>query len=611
MLSRTNICILTAAASVVVACAADTAAPLRIGDVQGDGASSPYVGQSVTVEGIVTGDFQDDDSDRDSDLGGFYIQDLSPDNDPDTSDGIFVYDSRADVAVGDVVRVTGEVAEFFSETQLAPTSVAVIGTGAIDPVPLEMPVAGSIRNRDGVRIADLESYEGMLVRIPGTLTVIDSHQLQRAGTLTLHVGGRATQFTNGSAPNARAYARHREQFVRRTLLLDDGRRDAEVTPVRYLFPFDGRGRAIRTGDTVSGLTGVIRYSRDSGGKGMETYRLMPVGKPKFEEANPQTQLPAAADGVIRVMSFNALNFFPTLDTGNAVCGPRALGCRGADSRAELERQRAKLITTLAMADADVIGLMEIENDARRSLRQLASGLVDATGESWAFIDSGVIGDDVIKVGILYNEATLRPIGSHAVLDASVDPDFIDTRNRPVLAQSFAGVADNERFTLAVNHLKSKGSDCDDLGDPDERDGQGNCNVTRTRAARAEIRWLEEQSAVSGTGNVLVIGDLNAYRLEDPVRAFTSAGYVNLLDRFVGEDAYSFVFRGESGALDHALATPGLAAQVRSAREWHINADEPRLLDYNLDNDRNPGYFDADTPNRASDHDPVIVDLFLD
>ena len=395
------------------------------------------------------------------------------------------------------------------------------------------------------------------------------------------------------------------------LLLDDGRRDAKVTPVRYLFPFDGRDRAVRSGDTVSGLTGVVRYSRDSGGKGTESYRLMPVGRPQFVETNPQPQLPAAADDVIRVVSINALNFFPTVDTGNATCGPTALGCRGADSRAELDRQRAKLVTTLVMADADVIGLMEIENDARRSLQQLASGLEDVTGESWTFIDAGVIGSDVIKVGILYNETTVRPVGDYAVLDARVDPDFIDSRNRPVLAQSFAEIAGNERFTLAVNHLKSKGSDCNDLGDPDTGDGQGNCNETRTRAARAEIRWLAEDPAFAGSENVLVIGDLNAYRLEDPVRAFTSAGYVNLLDRFIGEDGYSFVFRGEAGALDHALASPSLAKRVTSVREWHINADEARLLDYNLDNDRNPGYFDADTPNRSSDHDPVIIDLVLD
>lgn len=611
MVSRINICVLVAAAGAVVACAADTAVPLLIGDVQGDGASSRFVGQSVTVEGVVTGDFQDGDSDRGSDLGGFYVQDLSPDGDPGTSDGIFVYDSRSDVAAGDVVRVTGEVAEFFGETQLAPTSVTVIGSSRIDPVPLELPIADSIRNRDGVRIADLESYEGMFVRIAETLTVIDSYGLQDAGTLILHAGGRAAQYTNRSAPNVRGFARHREQFQRRTILLDDGRRDANVTPVRYLFPFAERGRAIRTGDTVSGLTGVIRYSRDSGDKGVETYRLMPVDEPRFVDDASDTALPAAGKGVIRVMSFNALNFFPTVDAGNAVCGPNALGCRGADSGAELERQRGKLITTLAMADADVIGLMEIENDARRSLQQLASGLADATSEPWTFIDTGVIGGDAIKVGILYNEATLRPVGDHAVLDASVDPDFTDNRNRPVLAQSFAKIAGSERFTLAVNHLKSKGSDCEDLGDPDAGDGQGNCNVTRTRAARAEVRWLAEDPAFSGSGNVLVIGDLNAYRLEDPVRAFTSAGYVNLLDRFVGEDAYSFVFRGESGALDHALATPSLAAQVKSAREWHINADEARLLDYNLDNNRDPGYFDADTPYRASDHDPVIVDLVLD
>ncbi len=610
MSSRTNICVFAMAACLAAACAADEGGVRSIADVQGAGATSPFVGRVVTVEGVVTGDFQDGDADRQNDLGGFFIQSMEPDGDPDTSDGLFVYDSRADVRVGDVVRVKGEIAEFFGETQLQAKTVTVVGEAVAEPVRLGLPAERTIRNSDGVLIADLEAYEGMLVQLPRSVTVVDTFGLERGGTVLLSALGRARQFTSYSEPDRRDYAEHREAFARSILLLDDGRRDANVTPVRYLFPYGDRNRALGVGDQVAGLIGVIRYSRDSGDQGTETYRLMPVEPPEFGTSGRDPRLPEAGGDVVRVMSFNTLNFFATIDADGAACGPNALGCRGADSRTELERQRGKLITTLAQADADVIGLMEIENDARRSLEQLATGLAEVTGEPWRYIDSGSIGGDAIKVGLLYNSATVRAAGEHAILDASIDSDFVDNKNRPVLAQTFAPADGGDRFTVAVNHLKSKGSDCDELGDPDIGDGQGNCNRTRTRAAGAEIRWLAEDPTGGDTDNVLVIGDLNAYRMEDPVRAFTDAGYVNLLDRFVDEPAYSFVFRGESGSLDHALASPVLAERVQYVHEWHINADEPRLLDYNLDDERDPGYFDADTPLRASDHDPVIIDLRL-
>ena len=70
---------------------------------------------------------------------------------------------------------------------------------------------------------------------------------------------------------------------------------------------------------------------------------------------------------------------------------------------------------------------------------------------------------------------MRPVGDVAILDSSVDPRFIDDLNRPSIAQTFEAKADGARFTAVVNHLKSKGSDCNVVGDPDTGDGQGNCN----------------------------------------------------------------------------------------------------------------------------------------
>ena len=175
-----------------------------ISDVQGSGSASPLDGQTVTVSGIVTGDFQENDSDVRRNLGGFYLQDASPDGDVQTSDGVFVFDGTnpsTDISVGDVVEVTGTVAEYFGETQINASSVRITGTGAVIPLPINLPVSDVTSNSDGDPIADLERYEGMLVEFPGTLTVSGHRNLARFGTVVLSEGGRLMQFTNGNAPD--------------------------------------------------------------------------------------------------------------------------------------------------------------------------------------------------------------------------------------------------------------------------------------------------------------------------------------------------------------------------------------------------------------------------
>ena len=134
----------------------------------------------------------------------------------------------------------------------------------------------------------------------------------------------------------------------------------------------------------------------------------------------------------------------------------------------------------------------------------------------------------------------------------------------MLAQTFEENATGSRFTVAVNHLKSKGSACDDVGDPDAGDGQGNCNGTRTLAAQALVDWLATDPTGSGDPDFLIIGDLNSYAMEDPISAIkagpddaagTSDDYTNLVKQFLGTYAYSYVFDGQDGYLDHALSSP--------------------------------------------------------
>ena len=190
----------------------------------------------------------------------------------------------------------------------------------------------------------------------------------------------------------------------------------------------------------------------------------------------------------------------------------------------------------------------------------------------------------------------------------MDSRFVDNRNRPALAQSFELIATGAVVTVVVNHLKSKGSSCDSIGDPNIGDGQGNCNITRTNAATAIADWINTDPTASGDTDFLIIGDLNAYLMEDPLTALKNAGLTSLLE--LNSNAYSFQFGAMAGALDHALTSPSLTGQVSEAIEWHINSDEPQLLDYNLENGRDANLFDPTLPYRASDHDPVIIGLDL-
>jgi Ca2+-binding RTX toxin-like protein len=108
--------------------------------------------------------------------------------------------------------------------------------------------------------------------------------------------------------------------------------------------------------------------------------------------------------------------------------------------------------------------------------------------------------------------------------------------------------------------------------------------------------------------VIVIGDLNAYGMEDPILNLSNVGFVDQVARFNGQAGYSYVFDGEAGYLDHALANSSMSAQIIATTHWNINADEPSVIDYNTEFKPQDLYTDA--PYRSSDHDPVVIGLNL-
>ncbi len=566
-----------------------------IHEIQGSGSASPLVGTGAIIEGVVTGDYQGYPG-----LGGFYVQEEDGDADADasTSEGIFVFEGGTftDVSVGDVVKVTGEVQEGFDQTQIGNVeSIEITGSGAsVTPTSVSLPVSS---------LGYWETIEGMQVEFHQTLFVTEVYTLGQYGEVLLSSGGPLDNPTNVVAPGAAAQALQDANNLN-AIQLDDGVSWSNYDPTPYL----GMGGTLRGGDSTDGLAGIVGYS-------FGAYEIQPIGPVTFDRVNDRPAGLPAVGGDLTVASFNVLNYFSTIDTGAPICGPSAnQDCRGADSNEEFDRQRTKIINAIVKLDADVVGLMEIENHATDdALADLVDGLNAAAGAgTYASVATGPVGTDAIKTAIIYKPATVSPSGAYAVLDSSVDPLFNDDKSRPVIAQTFSENSTGELFTVAVNHLKSKGSDCNDLGDPDTGDGQGNCNLTRTDAATALVNWLAGDPTGSGDSDALIIGDLNAYAMEDPISAIKAAGYTDLVASYQGvgraDGAYSYVFAGQWGYLDHALANGTMTAQVTGTDYWHINSDEPPALDYqswNLPANQTSDEF------RSSDHDAVVVGLTLD
>ncbi len=597
---------------------------LAIYVIQGSGAKSTLVGTVARTSGVVTKVMNN----------GFFMQDLVGDGNPNTSDGIFVFTTTAPPAAaapGNLVQVTGTVVEFNTGaatnahtlartvTELSGvTAVVLQGTGlVITPVLINLPEAVE---------DDLERYEGMLVTLTGPLTVSQNFFQARYGQLTLSSGGRLETPTNRHRPGSSQALALANENARRRIILDDGSSLQNLNPSPYL----GAQALPRAGDMVSGsITGVIDFGLvTSSNLDPGDYKIQPTVVPTFITANPRSSAPEAVGGNVKVASFNVLNYFTTFTDGSNAAGQTGQGCslgntvtagncRGANSLVEFQRQRAKIVEAMAAIDADALGLMEIQNNGNAAVQNLVDALnarLGATQYAVAALPALSTGTDAIRVAIIYKPARMTPLGAPLS-----DTDAIN--NRPTLAQGFV-LPNGERFSLLVNHLKSKGScpsvgDTDYAGNFDAGDGQGCWNLQRKLQAQRLRTFVAQVQAANGSNDVLLVGDFNAYAQEDPIFELTSSGYVDQIGRY-NSFGYSYVFGGEAGRLDHAITTATLSPRVTRAIDWHINADENPLQDYNTEF-KAPlttcgGLCPADpyttAPWRASDHDPVVVGLSI-
>jgi predicted extracellular nuclease len=251
-------------------------------------------------------------------------------------------------------------------------------------------------------------------------------------------------------------------------------------------------------------------------------------------------------------------------------------------------------------NADVVGLMEVENNGQTALQTLVDALNAQVGAgTYKALAHPYPGTDLIHVAMIYKPSKVELVGA---AQSSTDPVF----RRPPLIQTFRRVQGGEPFTAIVNHFKSKGCDASAVGpDADNGDGQSCFNGERIRQSQATLGLIKSLKLP----NALVLGDLNAYGEEDPIDTLEAGGLTSLTKRFVPAPLrYSYLFDGLVGELDHAMASKDLLKRVTSTTIWHLNSDEARMLDYNTE--FNPPSLYKPDAFRSTDHDPVVIGLTL-
>ena len=577
-----------------------------IHDIQSSDGYSPLATAEVTVQGVVVGDFQG----ASSALGGFFLQeeDGDADADPLTSEGIWISDQgnplAVDVSVGDLVRVTGIVSESGSLTQLLSlTAITKLGTAALpSPSMISLPASSTVM---------LERFEGMNVLFPQTLSVTSNSgsngstdSFARFGELLLSANGPLISPTEIIDPNDSPAAgtsitgRSNVPAIRalenaqalRSIVLDDASTADTPDPTPFL---NAQGTR-RVGDTVTGLKGILTHSNGA-------YRVQPTGPVAFVDSNPRPASPPLITGRLKVASMNVLNYFTTFGGTND---------RGASNADEFQRQKDKIITALVGLDADVLGLIEIQNTSI-AVNDILTALNAAMGSSvyTAVPDPATpASGDYIRTVLLYRPSKVSLFGP-CYADADAAWNTPNPLRNPI-AQVFIENSTGERFIACLNHWKSKSSSGATGLNTDQNDGQAAFNDQRKQQAARVLTWLQGICAASGDYDVIIMGDLNSLGEEDPLDVLRNGGFTDQGERFQPGD-YSYRLGDTRGRLDHAFASSTMAAQTTDARHRHINADEPAFYDYNTEG-KTPAHLliNVGTPYRSSDHDPVLIGVSL-
>lgn len=532
-----------------------TAETTPIPSIQGDAYESPLLGSLVTVRGTVTHVVDD---------SGFYLESVEIPADRISSRALFISDPARSRSArpGQRLELHGRVSELGTARDTL-TSLVEISNHTICAEHGNLPLTSADLP---LLPAAREALEGMRVSFRQTLTVTDVYN-QARGELSFSSNGVLRVPTEVLIPGTEA--RKLERDNRNHTLVANLSAPDTVIPI---------------GGTTAEATGLMGHDGKRQVLLLDSVRsnLPPLASP----------LKPAPAGVVRVVNSNLLNFFNGDGKGGGFPNER-----GARSQEEFIAQSSRTRAAMTQIQPDLLAVQELENDGfgpDSAARSLLALLNETGHEDWAYIapGSGPIGGDVITVGLFYRQQALEPVGPPRVLDS---PEFRGLSRQP-LAQLFRDLVSGNTFLVAANHLKSKGRCPDEGENADQEDGQGCWNPARLAAVNAQIPWLEQLASDRGTRHVIILGDMNAWRNEDPIRQFEDSGYIDLVERKAGLPQYSFLYWGQTGTLDYAFASPALAGFVRSAVIWNVNADWPAGMDL------------PEPWLRASDHDPVIVDL---
>ncbi|HDZ8838792.1 TPA: ExeM/NucH family extracellular endonuclease [Aeromonas veronii] len=670
-------------------CPSDPAQLTPIPTIQGTGSASALATQTVTdkngnvtgkispgtfnVRGIVTTLGQ-------SLTKGFYLTDPVGDGNPATSDGIFVYLNDKDFATkykdikpGAELCLEAKVEEYYGGTQLKPTFESNKARLQVTAQGLNVPTSVLQVNEGETLAQALNRHEGMRVRLDSssdlhlTRNYGFDYKVYRNNVELAHKTPLIKPTQLHVANSADAVALATQNGSNRLVVESDYKAPDGVLP---WFPsWDADQGYLRIGDQLTGLEGVIVYNKDAFRLVVPSDITLTAGALLRSPEEDRQDAPARLAGSdLRIGSFNVLNYFTSHSSIggalNILCkdqadADNAKGCnRGAKSQPEFEKQRTKIVNAITAMDADLLGLMEMENNGfedNSALHNLVTRLNEQQKDAskhYAYVrlpvtaltDGKFFGGDAIMVAMIYRPALLTPSGDASVIKL---PEQRYTTGgvaktagqRDSLVQTFTLAKSKEPLTLVVNHLKSKGSGCYENGDgkTEPADLQGKCTEFRVSAAKV----LGE--AVSKLpGQVLLVGDFNSYAKEDPIRVLTdynpatserkivsashtfigdqsyeqlgrevtrSYGLIDLNVKFNKEKAISYSYDGELGTLDYALANPALASKVAGVADWHINSFESSLFEYG--SQYTGTLLKSDNPFSASDHDPIIVDLRLE
>ncbi len=262
------------------------------------------------------------------------------------------------------------------------------------------------------------------------------------------------------------------------------------------------------------------------------------------------------------------------------------------------RQRTKVISALQAINADIYGFVEIQQ-GDSAMREIALYLNKVMpGRKYTYVASGTTPSGTYTQScFVYDANKVETQGSRIDVSSGV----VNRKRMQIFREKSTG----ETFIYSINHYKAKSGSGAAGQDADQGDGQGQFNHTRTLESQAVVDKYNVLRQQAKDSDILIMGDLNAYGMEDPIYYLTSTGQMTDLHRYFHADSsYSYTFRGQAGYLDHALCSASMLPQITGMAAFHINSDEDDRYTY----DKSTGDL---TMFRCSDHDPVLVGIKLD